>query len=137
MRNDPVETLAAEIAQAGGRKVKDPKPSLSQTPAPRARIGEMRLPPGLCEEAAIMLFDFWEKQGAASRATKPTQWHEIAPRYQMMWIQITRIVLEMAVTVVLSDAHRFLDDSNGDMGAAFAKALRRYSAEVLNSHIKE
>ena len=91
----------------------------------------MKLPDGLAVEAAIIIFEFWE----ANSNTKPIRWEELPTRFQRMWIEITRVVLEMGLAVTMTDIHRYFEASNGDMGAAFAKALRRYAAEILETDI--
>ena len=113
-------------------KSKDPIP-----PVPQAAKGRLRLPPGLVEEAAKMLFDFFEDQGARARKVPPIPWGSLKPRYQMMWLTMTRLVLEMGATVILHEAHAYLEASNGDMGAAFAKALRRYMTDVLGMSLTQ
>jgi hypothetical protein len=95
----------------------------------------MSLPPGLVEEAAQIVFEFWERNAAKERGVEPIKWQNLMPRYQSMWIRIVRVILEMTTSVLLTDIHRFLEASNGDLGSAFARALRRYAAEELNTKI--
>lgn len=124
---DSIQTLAANIESLARRA----QAQVATVFAPET----MTLPPGLSEEAARIIFEFWERNAEAERGHKPLLWEELPPRYQILWIGIARIVLEMAVTVLLSDIHRFFEDSNGDMGAAFAKALRRYAEIALSTKI--
>ncbi len=103
---------------------------------PGAQAG-MALPPGLLEEVARLFCEFWERHRASESGGRhqPLRWEQIPPRYQMAWLKVSRIALEMTIKVVLGEAHHYLDQSNGDMGAAFARALRRYSEHVLNLKI--
>lgn len=96
----------------------------------------MALPPGLVEEVARVLFEFWEQHIEAHGGRKALRWEQLPPKYQMAWIKISHIVLEMATRVIMTDAYRFLDASNGDMGAAFARALKRYVEVVLQSDLR-
>ncbi len=96
----------------------------------------MTLPPGVCEEAARICYDFWETNAAAAERRERIAWEHIAPHYQMMWLKITRVILEMHTAILLTDIHKFLNQSNGDMGAAFARALRRYAKTFLNTTIQ-
>lgn len=91
----------------------------------------MRLPEELIREAAIIVFEFWQQHSPQP----PLSWDKLPSRYQVMWLEITRVILEMTVSVQLTDVHRYFEQSNGDMGAAFASALRRYAAEILNTRI--
>jgi hypothetical protein len=92
----------------------------------------MRLPPVLIEEAAKLIFEFWERHAAQTQGVAPVAWEQLAPAYKALWRDIVSIALEMGVSVVLRDAVQTLDQSNGDMGGAFAKALKRYMRERLD-----
>lgn len=91
----------------------------------------MKLPDGLAREAAIIVFEFWEQNGDRP----PIAWDQLPSRFQVMWIEIMRVVLEMTISIQMTDAHRFFEQSNGDMGHAFAAALRRYAGEIMNTRI--
>lgn len=108
-------------------------PKTSQPAVPQAGRTEMALPPGLVEEAARILYEFWEREAEKAQARKAIPWELTQPRYQVAWISITRVVLQMSVSVLLNDLNHFLDTSNGDMGAAFSRALQRYAATVLQT----
>lgn len=95
---------------------------------------EMILPPGVCEEAAKILHEFWETN--SSNPERRILWADLDPRYQVLWVKITRIILVMYTNILLTDIHRFLNRSNGDLGAAFAKALRRYARFQMNTRIQ-
>jgi hypothetical protein len=92
----------------------------------------MRLPPVLITEACKIIFEYWERQAAAQAQVRPFRWEELTPEYQSKWRAIVSVALEMGITVILNDAMHVLDQSNGDMGAAYAKALRRYKRERLD-----
>ena len=126
--------LAQNLTKALGAIPKDRDPPFSS--AEGRRKAKMALPPGLVEEAAKMLFAFWEDQADAEKRRRPIHWEQLAPQYQVAWLEITRITLEMTISVMMTDIHRYLDGSNGDMGAAFSRALRRYAEEVLNTKIR-
>ena len=74
------------------------------------------------------MFDFWEQQ---RRPEDRLRWDQLHQRHQNNWRSICRVILEMGITVVMADAIQFIDHANGDMGGAFAKALRRYISERL------
>lgn len=82
----------------------------------------------MCDEAAMIMFDHWER---LKPPAKQMLWTQIGPHYQDVWRQAARITLEMGVTIILEDAIQFVDKTNGDMGGAYAKALRRYITERL------
>lgn len=127
---DRIDQLAREIKENTEPRRENPKPTLPQSPL------KMALPPGLCEEAAKMIFDFWEMNAARTHRRAPLAWTQLQPIHQTMWVEITHIVIDMAYHILLRDLHRFLDQSNGDMGAAFARALQRYARDILNTQIK-
>lgn len=135
----PQQDFTASLGQAIeelAKRTQTPKSPLPQSSseAVAMTVGTplMVLPPGLCEEAARIIFDYWERNAQTERGTPPIAWEALAHRYQVMWISITRLALEMAIMVVLSDQHRFLDDpANGDMGAAYARAAARYAEQIL------
>jgi hypothetical protein len=135
MSDDTLRELEESIAAlANGTKnpreaVREARPQPPQRP--RLAAPTMKLPEGLAREAAIIVFEFWEQQSGRT----PVSWDALPTRYQMMWVEITRVVLEMTVTVQLTDIHRFFEQSNGDMGHAFAAALRRYAGEILNTRV--
>lgn len=83
----------------------------------------------------MLFFDLYEEQRAIAQKVPPIPWAKLQPRFQLMWLRITGIVMEMAITVIMADAVHFLENSNGDLGAAFAKALRRYADEVLDTKL--
>ena len=91
----------------------------------------MRLPPLVIDEAAKIIFEFWERHAQARNGQEMIYWENLESKYQFMWREITRLVLEMLASVLMTDAYHYLEASNGDMGAAFARALRRYAQEVL------
>lgn len=78
-----------------------------------------------------MQYEFWARHDCQKRKVTFVPWEKVPPQYREMWLGITTLALEMGITVVLDDAHRFLHASNGDLGAAFAKALGRYTSDVL------
>ena len=130
-RNERITELAKEIAE--NSQSKGQKDSQSAFPQDRFK---MALPPGLCEEAAKILFNFWEMNRAKSNRQPPLRWEQISPLHRRMWLEITYVVLDMSYTILLSDLRRFLDRSNGDLGAAFVRALERYAHDILNTRIK-
>lgn len=97
----------------------------------------MRLPPGLREEAAAIIYEFWCRHDGEKRGATFVPWEKVPRHYQMLWVGIMQLALEMTVAIVLSDATRFLENSNGDMGAAFAKALKRYASDILDHEISQ
>ena len=135
----PREALAECLEQlANGARY--PEPPLPQAPRKGLTLAPpaMDLPPLLVEEVARLIFDFWEREAArANPKQKIIRWDQLGLRYQTKWTEITRIGLEMFTTVMLSDIHRFLRASNGDMGEAFASALRRYARTVLNYELTQ
>lgn len=106
---------------------------VGQSPVSQAGQGrKMRLPPILIDTAAKDIFEYWETHAAHKQGVKPVAWAELHPEYQRLWREIVSDILEMGISVVLKDAIHVLDVSNGDMGGAFAKALRRYMRERLD-----
>jgi hypothetical protein len=112
-------------------QTKNPEPPIPFPGQKKTRRGQMNLPSVLIEEAARIIFEYWENNHPTGR--QPVAWDRLHPKYRAMWCDITRVVLEMGITVVLNDATQFLDHTNGDMGGAFAKALKRYRQERLES----
>lgn len=92
----------------------------------------MRLPPILIEEAAKLIFEYWEQRAAQTQGITPLLWTQLSPAYQSEWRDIVSAALEMGISVIMRDAVQTLDQSNGDMGGAFAKALKRYMRERLD-----
>lgn len=92
----------------------------------------MQLPLILIEEAARIVFSHWEGIAARTQNVPPVSWDDLEESYRQEWRNIIGTVLEMGIGVILKDAVQFLDQSNGDMGGAFAKALRRYMRDRLN-----
>jgi len=134
---NPVERLARNIASAQGSRPKDTIPPVRrETPGPAGGSGaRMRLPPGLREAIAQMIYEFWQKHHAETKGGNYVPWEKVPPKYQLLWLHVTQLALELALTVVLSDVRRFLENSNGDMGAAFAKALGRYIRDILDTDL--
>jgi hypothetical protein len=128
MQDDTRQQLE-DTLQALAERTQAPVPPVPET-GTRTPKPTMRLPDGLAQEAARMVFEFWELNSG-----RRMPWEQLPARYQVMWVEIIRVVLEMTVTVQLTDIHRFFEQSNGDMGAAFARALRRYASEVMNTKI--
>ena len=110
-----------------------PKDPIAAASVSRER--RMAFPPGLVEAVAQLLFEFWERQAELDRVRRATKWENLPPKFQTAWIKITQIALEMASTVILTDAKEYLDRSNGDMGAAFARAITRYAQEILKVNL--
>ena len=150
MPHDPeyenlVDALSYGMGEAKNTKSQEanPQPQApnSQPPVRQAKQGQkgrpegMNLLPGLCQETAKILYEFWESNAAMAERRNRRPWIHLDPGSQALWLQITRVVLEMHTSVLLTDVHRFLNKSNGDMGAAFARALRRYAKEILNTQI--
>lgn len=131
---DPNAALAEDLS-ASLRRRQNPQQAVSQTSAAQTE-NRMKLPPGVAEETARILFDFWETNAANAERRERRQWETVSPQHRMMWVQISRVVLEMYTSILLTDVHKFLNQSNGDMGAAFARALRRYAKTILNTAIK-
>lgn len=126
------DDLTRDLAEALG----DIKTSLGRVPeASRGRPQSMALPPGLVEESARILFEFWEREAEKQGHRRATQWEKLPPQFQVAWLGITRVVLEMSTKVLLNDIDTYLDSSNGDMGAAFSRAVRRYAEQVLQAPI--
>lgn len=82
-------------------------------------------------EACKIIFEHMERYAAAHQGVEPLRWEECSPDYQAVWSDCVAVALEMGVSVILNDAMDVLDHSNGDMGGAYAKALRRYMRERL------
>lgn len=92
----------------------------------------MRLPPILIEEATRLIAEAMERHAAAEQGVKPLRWEEFPLPYQAIWRQVVGTALEMGITIILRDAMQYLDHTNGDLGGAFAKALKRYMRERLD-----
>lgn len=119
----------AHYPQQGVSAKQPPHPVAALSEAQKNdRWGKIKLPQLLCDEAALIMFDFWERQ-------KPLEhqllWSQLSPAFQTIWRQAARVALEMGATVILEDAIHFVDKTNGDMGGAYAKAIRRYINERL------
>lgn len=131
---DTFRQLEQSLSEALAQRTQNPEPPLANgklAAGQRLEPPTMRLPEELVREAAIIVFDFWQTHSPQPKIT----WDQLPTRFQIMWLKIIRVVLEMTVSVQLTDIHRFFEHSNGDMGAAFASALRRYAAEILNIRI--
>ena len=138
MSEQPKDPVAAPAKRVKATQKRDQDPV---TPVPAkakaTSTKRIKLPPGLPEEAAKIIYEFWARYDADKRKGQFVPWERVPPPFQRMWVQITQLILEMAVTVILSDANRFLENSNGDMGVAFGKALRRYASEILELTISD
>ena len=79
-----------------------------------------------------MTYTHWERIAAKSQGVDPLPWDQLGEPYRQEWRNIIGLVLEMGVSVIFRDAITVLDHTNGDMGGAYAKAIRRYMRERLN-----
>ena len=131
---DPNAALAEDLS-ASLRRTQNSSQAVYQTSASQSE-NRMKLPPGVAEESARIFFDFWESNAANAERRERRPWETVSPQHRMMWVQITRVALEMYTSILLTDIHKFLNQSNGDLGAAFARALRRYAKTILNTIIK-
>lgn len=105
---------------------------IKTVPEKKAPASAMTLPSVLVEEGAKMVFSHWERIAARDQGVEPLPWEQLEESYRQEWRSIVSVVLEMGISVILRDAITVIDHSNGDMGGAYAKALRRYMRERLN-----
>lgn len=109
-----------------------PEPPVFQRQTPYAKPANgkkpITVPPILIDDAAGLILDMLEMRKHPDQRMRIDQ---LKPGDQALFRDIAQVVLEMGVTVILSDAIQYLDNSNGDMGAAFGRALRRYIHERL------
>lgn len=140
-KEHPFATFSKALEEAGlakgsekikiGDRITNGQDALKAIPKAKAQ-GRMRLPSVLIEEAAKMVYSHWEGIAARAQNTAPLPWEELGESYRQEWRAIIGINLEMGIGVILKDAVQWLDQSNGDMGGAFSKALRRYMRERLD-----
>lgn len=121
---------AKPVGQAKAGEPRGPHPLTALSQAAERR--RMKLPPILVDEAAKLIFEYWERYAAEHQGVQPIAWASLKPAYQALWRDITSTALEMGISVVLKDAVHTMDVSNGDMGGAYAKALKRYMRERLD-----
>lgn len=101
--------------------------------APQSTRKPMKLPRVLIEEAARIVYTHFEAIAAKNQGVTPLPWADLEEGYRREWRHIIAVVLEMGVDLVFRDAIQVLDQSNGDLGGAFAKGLRRYMKEYLEN----
>lgn len=142
----PIEALSKalqDVSRQGGTtnkahtstavpKADRPHPIETLSQQGQKKVRRMRLPPILVDEAAKLIFDYWEEFAARTQGIVPVAWERLSPVYKAQWRDIVSVALEMGIIVILRDAVATLDESNGDLGGAFAKALKRYMRERLD-----
>lgn len=137
-KDHPLTVLSKALEEARKLEAKSlaqtefPEDTAQNTESALPQARRMRLPPILVEEAAKMIFTYWEVYAARTQGIVPVAWEKLAPAYQALWRDIVATALEMGISVVMKDAVHILDHTNGDMGGAYAKALRRYMRERLD-----
>jgi predicted TIM-barrel fold metal-dependent hydrolase len=130
MSKDPIAGLAEGLAALRQERQKDAVQAIPQA-------SRVKMPPRLTAEAARLQYEFWARHEAEIKKIQMRPFNQIPTDYERRWLEITHIVQELTVTVVLWDAMEFLEQSNGDLGAAIAKGLRRYARDVLNFEISQ
>ena len=131
----PFATLSRALEEAGlgkgGDKVAVPPVPPATQPIAQKKP-KIELPHILIREAAKLIFEYWERHAQErGLVAQPMAWADLSPDYQGRWCGIVSIALEMGIVVIMNDAIQYLDQTNGDMGGAFVKALRRYLRERL------
>ena len=85
--------------------------------------------PILVEEAAQIVFDYWEREAVKQNGSQLIGWRDLDPKYQVMWCRIIEVIIKMGATVVLTDAMHYIRSHNGDIGNAMATAVASYAHE--------